>query len=86
MATRYRLEIVNIRILLRAVINWIDALSRPLYKDVVVESLKHCQLEKGLVINGWIIMSNHLHLIARCSPGNVLPDVIRDLKKLSVRK
>jgi hypothetical protein len=39
-----------------AVVNWIDALSRPLYKDIVIDSLKYCQKEKGLLINGWIIM------------------------------
>jgi hypothetical protein len=30
------------------VVNWIDALSRPLYKDIFVESLRYCQKEKGL--------------------------------------
>jgi hypothetical protein len=35
-----------------AVVNWIDALSRPLYKDIVVDRLKYCQQEKGLIING----------------------------------
>ena len=64
-----------------AVINWIDALSRPLYKDIIVESLKYCQKEKGLIINGWIIMNNHIHLIARCKPSFVLPNTIRDFKK-----
>ncbi len=40
-----------------AVINWIDALSRPIYKTIIVNSLKHCQQQKELIINGWIIMS-----------------------------
>ena len=69
-----------------AVVNWIDALSRPAYKDIIIESLKHCQNEKGLIINGWIIMNNHIHLIARCKPGNLLPDVIRDMKKCTSQK
>ena len=65
MATRYRFGDSEFpHFITFAVVNWIDALSRPIYKDIVVESLKHCQKEKGLIINGWIIMSNHIHLIA----------------------
>ena len=58
-------------------------MSRPIYKDILVNSLKHCQQEKGLIINGWVIMSNHVNLIARCREGFQLPDTIRDLKKFT---
>ncbi len=46
-----------------AVIFWVDVFTRKEYKDIVVESLQHCQHEQGLVIYGWCIMSNHVHLI-----------------------
>lgn len=52
-----------------AVVGWVDALSRPLYKDIVVDSLAHCQREKGLVLFSWCIKSNHVHLIARAAEG-----------------
>ncbi|MEO8772648.1 MAG: hypothetical protein ABI402_21310, partial [Ferruginibacter sp.] len=42
----------------------IDALTRNEYKDIIVESLNHCIENKGMLLNAWIIMSNHLHLIA----------------------
>jgi len=32
------------------------------------------------------MINNHVHLISRCKAGFVLPDVIRDLKKLTSRK
>ena len=87
MATRYRFgDSEYPHFITFAVINWIDALSRPAYKDIIVESLKYCQQEKGLIINGWIIMNNHVHLISRCKAGFALPDVIRDLKKFTSRK
>ena len=69
-----------------AVVNRIDALSRPVYKDILVDSLKHCQQEKGLIINGWVIMSNHVHLIARSQEGFQLADTMRDLKKFTSKK
>jgi putative transposase len=87
MATRYRFgDNEYPHFITFAVINWIDALSRPLYKDIIVESLKYCQKEKGLIINGWIIMNNHIHLIARCKPSFVLPDTVRDFKKYTSKQ
>ncbi len=66
------------------VVNWIDIFTRQAYRDIVIESLKHCQKEKGLIIYGYVIMSNHLHMIASCE--NNLSDVIRDFKKFTSKK
>ncbi len=46
-----------------AVINWIDLFIRNVYKDVIVDSLRFCQKEKGLELYGWCIMTSHVHLI-----------------------
>jgi REP element-mobilizing transposase RayT len=79
MATRYRFGNSQYpHFITFAVINWIDALSRPIYKEIIINSLKHCQQEKGLIINGRIIMSNDVHLIARSKPGFHLADTRRD--------
>ena len=87
MATRYRFGDSEIsHFITFAVVNWIDALSRPSYKDIVVESLKYCQLEKGLRLHAWIIMSNHVHLIAsarrwfKCSNGSLKSNMIAGLR------
>ena len=49
MATRYRFgDSQYPHFITFAVVNWIDALSRPVYKDILVDSLKHFQQEKGL--------------------------------------
>ncbi len=63
------------------VVEWIDVFTRKDYKDIVINSLKHCQEKKGLHIFGWVIMSNHLHMIASCKDGNDLSHVLRDFKK-----
>src|SRR5215210_1865958 len=87
MGTRYRFgDSEYAHFITFAVVNWIDALSRPLYKDIIVESLKFRQREKGLVLNGWIIMSNHVHLIAHSKAGFELQDTIRDLKKFTSKQ
>lgn len=46
------------------VIDWVDIFTRTVYKHVIIESLRHCQKEKGLLIYCWCLMSNHLHLNA----------------------
>ena len=66
-----------------AVVQWVDVFSRKEYADILVESLKHCQKEKGLKIHAWCIMSNHVHLILSATEPNKLSDILRDLKKFT---
>jgi len=39
-----------------SVVNWIDVFVRQRYKDIIVESLKYCQENKGLEIFGWCLV------------------------------
>ena len=52
---------------------------------MIIDSLKHCQENKGLVIYAWCIMSNHLHLIISSKESNV-SDVLGDFKKFTSKK
>ena len=64
------------------VIEWVDVFTRPQCVNIVLDSLRFCQNEKGLRIHTWVIMSNHLHLIiSRKQGGNTLSEIIRDFKK-----
>jgi REP element-mobilizing transposase RayT len=69
-----------------ATVNWVDVFTRRDYKDIVVESLRFCQKEKGLLLFAWVIMSNHVHLIAQAAEGTGLQDIIRDLKKYTSKQ
>jgi REP element-mobilizing transposase RayT len=62
---------------------WIDVFTRAEYKDIIIKSLKHCQENKGLCIYGWVIMTNHIHLICSCKEGFQLSDTLRDFKKFT---
>jgi REP element-mobilizing transposase RayT len=68
-----------------AVIAWVDVFTRKEYRDVLIESLKHCQEKKGLIIYGWCIMSNHLHLIISAKENN-LSNVLGDFKKFTSKE
>ncbi len=66
------------------VVEWVDVFTREEYVTILLDSLRHCQKEKGLVVHGWVIMTNHLHLIiSRKSDGDSLSNIIRDYKKFT---
>lgn len=67
-----------------AVTEWVDVFTRKSYVDIVLESLRYCQQKKGLVMNAWCIMSNHVHFIASSSI-NDLSGTLRDFKKFTSR-
>ncbi len=69
-----------------AVVEWVDASTRKEYVEIVIESLKYCQNEKGLILYAWCLMSNHLHLIIAAREGYNLSDILRDFKKFTSGK
>ncbi len=68
-----------------AVTGWVDVFTRKVYRDIVVDSLKFCQKEKGLILHAWCIMSNHIHLILSSEKFN-LSNVLRDFKKFTSKQ
>lgn len=47
------------------VVGWLDVFIRNGYKEILSESLKFCQKNKGLEIHAWCVMSSHVHLVFR---------------------
>lgn len=87
MPSKYRIhDSQEIYFITFAVVEWVDALSRPYYKDIILDSLKYCQQNKGLVIYAYVIMNNHVHLIASAQEDHNLSDILRDLKKFTSKK
>jgi putative transposase len=50
------------------------------YRDIIIESLRYCQENKGLKIYGYVIMTNHIHLIVRANGEQILSGVLSDFK------
>ncbi len=76
----------RIYFLTSTVVDWVDVFTRPVYRYIVIDSLKHCINEKGLELYAWVIMSNHIHLVAASKDGNNLADTMRDFKNIQVNK
>ena len=68
------------------VVDWVDIFTRPLYKQIIIDSMKFCQKEKGLIIYAWVLMSNHLHAIVGSSGDNKVSDIWRDFKKFTSKE
>ena len=64
---------------------WIDVFTKEVYKEILLDSIRHCQENKGLQVYGWVLMTNHIHMIIS-SNKNKLTDIIRDFKKYTATK
>ena len=65
------------------VVNWISVFTNKDIVQIVLDSLNHLQIQKRLKLYGYVIMENHLHLIAS---GNNLAREIGHFKSFTARK
>jgi putative transposase len=68
------------------IVDWVDLFTRPEYKIIITDSLNYCISSKGLKVYAWVLMSNHIHLIAAGNEQNSIADIIRDFKKFTSKK
>jgi len=64
------------------VVDWVDVFTRQIYRQEILDCLTYCRKQKALIIYGYVVMSNHVHIMARAEHNN-LPDIVRDFKKYS---
>lgn len=62
-------------------VEWMPLFRWPQYQRVVIDSLRFCQREKGLRIHTYVLMLDHLHLLASCDQD--LSKVIGQLKSFT---
>jgi len=86
MSTGYRIyEKDGAHFLTFQVVGWVDLFTRRDYRNVVIESFKYCQQHKGLNLFAFVIMSNHIHLLAQSEVGD-LSGFIRDFKSYTSKR
>jgi REP element-mobilizing transposase RayT len=80
MSTGYKItEKEGLYFLTLSVVDWVDIFTRQIYRDILIDNLRYCQKNKGLVIYAYVIMSNHIHLLGQSLEEN-LSGTIRDFK------
>lgn len=69
------------------IVGWVDIFSRKAYRDIIIDSLKYCQTQKGLELYAYTIMSNHIHLIVKAKEDSKgLSAIIGDFKKFTSKQ
>jgi len=80
MSTGYQIkDQTGLYFLTLQIIGWVDLFSRQVYRDIFIDNLNFCRKKKGLNLFGYVVMSNHVHLLAQSNDGKLSSD-IRDLK------
>ena len=81
MSRKYRFgDQSNLHFVTFTTINWIDVFIREEYKEVMVNSIKYCQKNKGLEVYGYCLMTSHFHMIMGTASDNLLEGIVRDMK------
>lgn len=84
MRSRYQYQDADgVYFLTMTAIEWLPIFIQPAACEVLIESLEFCRVNKGLRIHAYVIMDNHLHLIAS---GPDLPGTVRAFKGFTARR
>ena len=68
------------------IVGWINLFDRDCYKQILIENLQYCQEKEGLEIFSYVIMSNHLHMIARRNNNHDLNELLGRFKSVTSKK
>ncbi|MDB4902763.1 MAG: Transposase like protein [Mucilaginibacter sp.] len=53
------------------VVDWVDVFTRRYYNDYIIENLAWNQANKNLNIYAYVIMTNHIHMVANVTDGSL---------------
>jgi putative transposase len=67
------------------VVDGINVFTRRYYKDFIIENLAFCQQKKNLNIYAYVIMTNHIHIVANVTDGS-LGDVLGHFKTYTSKR
>lgn len=69
------------------IVGWVDMFTRKECKDIMMDSFRYCQKNKGLELYAYVIMPSHVHIIARAKEGSDgLSAIVRDMKKFTSKE
>src|SRR4030042_4128689 len=83
MRTRYRITENSYPYFLTCtIIEWLPFFTRKPYFEIIIDSLKYCREQKGLKFFAYVILDNHLHLVAN---GERLAATIKEFKSYTAQ-
>ncbi|MBI5915566.1 MAG: hypothetical protein HY842_09330 [Bacteroidetes bacterium] len=86
MSKKYKfLEATGLHYVTATTAGWVDLFTRKANRDILIDCLKWCQENKGLHICAYVIMTNHLHMVAY-TDEIPLGKVLQSFKKFTAAK
>ncbi|MCW3084798.1 MAG: transposase [Bacteroidetes bacterium] len=67
MSDKYKTEVGKLYYVTLTIVGWMDVFTRKEYVYNLMKNIKYCQENKGLEVYAYVIMSNHVHMVARSS-------------------
>ena len=67
-------------------LEWKKLLADDKYKDIVIESMRFLVKDRRVIIYGFVIMENHIHIIWQLQSGMKRKDVQRDFLKFTAQR
>jgi putative transposase len=62
-------------------IGWLDIFTKKEYSEAIINCLKYSRANLGLLLYEYVIMTNHVHLIAAAAEGKYLSNIIASVKR-----
>ena len=67
-------------------LEWKKLLAQDKYKDIIIESMRFLVRDKRVIIYGFVIMDNHIHIIWQLQADRKREDVQRDFLKYTAQQ
>jgi len=84
MRTRYKItEKECIYFVTSTIVEWMPVFTSQKYCDIIIESIKFCKTHKDLKLYAFVIMDNHIHLVAKAPE---LSDTLSSFKKFTAKE
>lgn len=71
MSDKYKTEECKVYYVTITVVGWIDVFTRKEYVCELIKNIQYCQQNKRLEIYAYVIMSNHIHMVAKAKTGRL---------------
>jgi REP element-mobilizing transposase RayT len=75
----------NLYFVTLTVAGWVNVFDRRPYKDILISNLKYCQDNEGLLLYAYVIMSNHIHMVAARKDDKDLTELLGRFKSVTAK-
>ena len=65
------------------IVNWIPLFNNEKYSEILINTIKHCQTHKSLILYAYVIMPDHFHMIIS---NDEISKLMQSIKKFTAKE